>query len=99
MRNQIQYETNVIMVEANFATIIESCSHGSGLNHPSLADYIYEIQFINCKGENQIISKKDSPELIKTAAANVSLLGITAFLTIEMVNQKSVIMHPRKGID
>ena len=73
------------MVEVNFCGALGACCHGAGLKNPPICDFIYEIEFINCLGEIQKISKKDHPQFIKSAAGNMGLLGLTVFVTLEMI--------------
>ncbi len=72
------------MVEVNFCGGLGTCSHGSGKDSQTLADYVYEIEFVDHRGKRQIISKKENPSLIKSAASSMGLLGLIIFVTLEM---------------
>ncbi len=72
------------MVEVNVCGALGTCSHGAGINTQTLADYVYEIEFIDCNGNRQTISKKEEPLLIKSAASALGLLGLVIFVTLEM---------------
>jgi UDP-N-acetylenolpyruvoylglucosamine reductase len=82
IKNGFQYKSNVIMVEVNVCGGLGTCSHGAGLGTQTLADYVYEIEFIDYTGERRIISKKENPELIKSAASAMGLLGLVVFVTL-----------------
>lgn len=71
------------MVEVNLCGGLGTCSHGAGKDTQTLADYVYEIEFIDYNGNRQIISKRDHPELIKSAASALGLLGLVIFVTME----------------
>ena len=49
------------MVEMNFVGTISTCSHGSGKDVQSIAEMVYEIEFIDFNGNRQVISKRDNP--------------------------------------
>lgn len=83
------------MVEVNVVGAIGTCSHGAGINTQTLSDYIYEVEFIDHRGNRQIINKKDHPSLIKSAASNLGLLGLTIFVTLEMEDLQIVEFQPR----
>ena len=80
--NKLIYPADVIMVEVSFIGAISACCHGSGMKTKTLADNIYEIEFVNCNGVVQKINEADNPTLIKAAAGHMGLMGLTAFVTI-----------------
>ncbi len=83
------------MVEVNVCGGLGTCSHGAGRETQTLADYVYEIQFIDYNGNRQIISKKESPDLIKSAASALGLLGLVVFVTMEFDKLDIVRLLPR----
>jgi UDP-N-acetylenolpyruvoylglucosamine reductase len=82
--NGFQIKSNVIMVEINVCGALGTCSHGSGTDSRTLADYVYEIEFVDSNGKRQKISKKENPNLIKSAASALGLLGLVIFVTMEL---------------
>jgi UDP-N-acetylenolpyruvoylglucosamine reductase len=84
IKNGFQFKSNAIMVEVNFCGALGTCSHGAGLDTQTLADYVYEIEFIDHNGDRQVISKKTTPHLIQSAASAMGLLGPVVFVTLEM---------------
>lgn len=95
IKNNLQYKSNVIMVEVNVCGAIGTCSHGAGINTQTLSDYIHEVEFIDHKGNRQIITKQEHPDLIESAASNLGLLGLMVFVTIEMEDLDIVEFEPR----
>ena len=43
LRNDIEYQANVVMVEVNFCGALGACCHGAGLKNPPIPDFIYAI--------------------------------------------------------
>lgn len=72
------------MVEINVCGALGTCSHGSGIDSQTLADYVHEIEFIDSNGKRQKISKQENPKLIKSAASALGLLGLVIFVTMEL---------------
>lgn len=92
-----QYKSNVIMVEVNVCGGLGTCSHGAGIGTQTLADYVYEIEFIDYNGNRQIISKSKEPHLIKSAASALGLLGLIVFVTLELEELEIVRTLPRNS--
>ncbi len=55
--NGYQYKMNTIVTEITVIGSIMTCSHGSGKDVQILADYVHSIEFIDHKGNRQIISR------------------------------------------
>lgn len=72
---------NVIMTEITFGGSNAPICHGSGIKNKTLSDLVVEIEFINVKGERQIVNDK---EQLKAASGCFGLLGIVVSLTIEL---------------
>lgn len=96
IKNGYQYKSNVIMVEVNVCGGLGTCSHGAGIDSQTLADYIYEIEFIDYTGQRRIVSKEKHPQLIKSAASALGLLGLVIFITMEMEELQIIQTLPRK---
>lgn len=97
IKNGYQYKSNVIMVEVNVFGGLGTCSHGAGIGTQTLADYVYEIEFIDYNGNRQIISKSKEPHLIKSAASALGLLGLVVFVTLELEELDIVRALPRNS--
>lgn len=75
---------NVILVENTFSGTISSICHGAGHNNKTLSDLVEEIEFVNAKGEIQVINKAAQPELMKAAAGSFGLLGVITSITLKL---------------
>lgn len=73
--------SNVIMTEITFGGSNAAICHGAGIEQMTLSDLVTEIEFINVKGERQVINDK---ELLKSAAGCFGLLGIVTSITFEL---------------
>lgn len=94
LENKLQYKSNVIMVEVNVCGALGTCSHGAGIETQTIPDYVNAIEFIDHKGDRQVISKDKNPELIMSAASNLGLLGLTIFVTLELEDLQVVRFLP-----
>lgn len=52
----------MIMAEISFGGSNAPICHGAGLAHPTLSDLVAAIEFVNAKGEIQVV---DDPRLLK----------------------------------
>ena len=75
---------NVILVENTFSGTISSICHGAGYENKTLSDLVEEIEFVNAKGELQIVNKGAQPELMQAAAGSFGLLGIITSITLKL---------------
>lgn len=85
--------TNAIVLEATWAGTIATISHGAGRRFPPVSDLVTEIEFVNAKGELQVIN---DPEQLTAAAGNLGLLGIVTSLTVKVVHMTYAAMQPTK---
>lgn len=72
---------NVIMTEITFAGSNAMMCHGAGIHNQTLSDLVSEIEFVNVKGERQVVN---DPEQIKAAAGCFGMLGIVTSITLEL---------------
>jgi hypothetical protein len=79
---------NVIMTEITFTGSNGTMSHGAGIKHPTLSDLVYEIEFVNAKGNIQVVNRDKNPDVIDTAAGALGFLGIVISLTLKLNTQK-----------
>lgn len=86
---------NVILVENSFSGTISSICHGAGFQNQTLSDLVQEIEFVNAKGELQVINKKDQPELMKAAAGSFGLLGIITSITLKLDKMAYALTYPK----
>lgn len=86
---------NVILVENTFSGTISSICHGSGHKNKTLSDLVEEIEFVNAKGELQVINKKAQPELMQAAAGSFGLLGIITSITLQLDKMSYSLSAPK----
>ena len=86
---------NVILVENTFSGTISSICHGAGHEHKTLSDLVEEIEFVNAKGELQIINKAAQPDLMQAAAGSFGLLGIITSITLKLDKMSYSLTDPK----
>lgn len=86
---------NVILVENTFSGTISSICHGAGSQNSTLSDLVEEIEFVNAKGEIQVINKADQPYLMKAAAGSFGLLGIITSITFKLDKMGYALTNPK----
>lgn len=90
VENNLQIPSNTIIVELSFCGALSTASHGSGIGTQTLCDYVHAIEFVNCQGNIQTVSKDDQSsgtkelELVRAAASALGLMGVVVFVTLEM---------------
>lgn len=84
---------NVIMVEISWGGSNAPICHGAGRRHQTLSDLVTEVEFVNARGEIQVVS---DPELLKAAAGCFGLLGVVTALTLKLDPMSYATLQPRK---
>lgn len=84
---------NVIMVEITWGGSNGPICHGAGWRHPTLSDLVTEIEFVNARGELQVVS---DPEQLRSAAGCFGLLGVVTALTLKLDPMSYAVMQPIK---
>eukprot|EP01100_Stratorugosa_tubuloviscum_P011123 TRINITY_DN48_c0_g2_i2.p1 TRINITY_DN48_c0_g2~~TRINITY_DN48_c0_g2_i2.p1 ORF type:complete len:678 (+),score=400.71 TRINITY_DN48_c0_g2_i2:24-2057(+) len=84
---------NVIMVEITWGGSNAPICHGAGIKSTTLSDLVHEIEFVNARGELQIVN---DPQLIRAASGCFGLLGIVTSLTIKLDPMTYAKMTPQK---
>lgn len=87
---------NVIMVEITLGGSNAPICHGAGRRHSTLSDLVHTIEYVDCNGNMQTLSKDKDPELMKTAAGSFGLLGIVTHITLELEPMSYAVMTPSK---
>lgn len=75
---------NTVLVENTFSGTISSICHGGGYKHKTLSDLVEEIEFVNAKGEIQVVNKTAQPDFMQAAAGSFGLLGIITSITLKL---------------
>jgi hypothetical protein len=84
---------NVIMVEITWGGSNAPICHGAGIKHQTLSDLVTEIEFVNPKGEVQVVN---DPALLRAASGCFGLLGIVTAVTLKLDPMTYAAMHPTK---
>jgi hypothetical protein len=84
---------NVIMVEITWGGSNAPICHGAGLRHGTLSDLVTEVEFVNAKGELQLVS---DPDLLKAAAGCFGLLGVVTAITLKLEPMSYAALRPEK---
>jgi hypothetical protein len=84
---------NVIMVEITWGGSNAPICHGAGRSHQTLSDLVTEVEFVNAKGELQVVS---DPGLLRAAAGCFGLLGIVTSLTVKLDPMSYATLRPEK---
>ncbi len=84
---------NVIMVEITWGGSNGPICHGSGWRQQTLSDLVTEIEFVNARGELQLVN---DPQQLKVAAGCFGLLGVVTSLTLKLDPMTYAVMKPTK---
>lgn len=84
---------NVIMVEITWGGSNAPICHGAGIRNQTLSDLVYEIEFVNAKGELQTVN---DPDLLKAASGCFGLLGVVTSVTLKLDRMTYAVLEPKK---
>ncbi|KIJ47106.1 hypothetical protein M422DRAFT_164369 [Sphaerobolus stellatus SS14] len=84
---------NVIMVEITFGGSNAPICHGSGLSTTTLSDLVVEVQYVDAKGDLQIVN---DPAELRAASGCFGLLGVVVSLTLQLDTMGVTDMMPVK---
>lgn len=87
---------NVIMVEITLGGSNAPICHGAGRSHTTLSDLVHAIEYVDCNGNIQTLSKDTDPDLMKAASGCFGLLGVITHITLEMMPMTYAVMRPQK---
>jgi hypothetical protein len=84
---------NVIMVEITWGGSNAPVCHGAGWRNRTLSDLVAEIEFVNARGEVQVVR---DPEQLRAAAGCFGLLGVVTAVTLRLDPMSYAVMQPVK---
>lgn len=84
---------NVIMVEITWGGSNAPICHGAGRRNRTLSDLVTSIEFVNAKGELQVVT---DPVELHAAAGCFGLLGVVTALTLKLDPMSYAVMTPMK---
>ncbi len=85
---------NTIIVENSLSGTISSICHGAGYGNRTLSDLVEEMEFVNAKGELQVINKLAQPDLMRAAAGSFGLLGVITSITLKLDKMSYALTSP-----
>ena len=83
--------SSVVMVEVTLVGTILPMCHGAGLRHQAVSDLVTEIEFVNARGEIQVINQRP---LLLVAAGSFGLIGIVTSVTVKLQPMTFAVMKP-----
>ncbi|KXH33641.1 hypothetical protein CNYM01_07444 [Colletotrichum nymphaeae SA-01] len=84
---------NVIMVEITLGGSNAPICHGAGRRHQTLSDLVRRIEYVDCHGEPQEVTK---PEHLRAASGCFGLMGVVTHITLEMSPMTYARLKPEK---
>ncbi len=72
---------NVIMVEITWGGSNAPICHGAGLRNQTLSDLVAAIEFVNARGQLQVV---DDPDELRAASGAFGLLGVVTAITLKL---------------
>jgi hypothetical protein len=72
---------NVIMVEITWGGSNAPICHGAGLRNRTLSDLVAAIEFVNARGQLQIVN---DPDQLRAASGAFGLLGVVTAVTLKL---------------
>lgn len=81
-----------VLVEITNVGWTQPMCHGAGSQHPMVSDMVTAIEFINAKGEVQVI---DDPMQLRVAAGSLGLIGVILSQTFRLSKLQIAEMHPK----
>lgn len=82
---------NVVMVEITFGGSNGPICHGAGLQHETLSDLVTEVEFVNTRGELQVVN---DPEQLRAASGAFGLIGVVTAITLKLDPMTFAKMQP-----
>jgi len=84
---------NVILVEITWGGSNGPICHGAGLRNQTLSDLVAEIEFVNPRGELQIVT---DPGDLRSASGAFGLMGVVTSITLKLDAMTYARLQPQK---
>ena len=84
---------NTVLADGTVVGSISTMSHGAGREHQTLADQVRRVEYIDCKGEKQVVEDAQS---INAIVGSMGLFGVITHITYEVIPMKYAVLKPRK---
>jgi len=82
---------NTLIVEITFGGSNATICHGAGSRHRTLNDLVTSIEFVNARGEVQVV---DDPGQLAAAAGCFGLLGVVTAVTVMLEPMSYAVLEP-----
>jgi len=76
---------DTLLVEVTMGGIASGICHGAGIKHNAIPDYVRSIEYVDCKGQLQVVDSS-IPKLLSVAAGNFGLVSPTSYDANESTN-------------
>jgi len=86
---------NVIMVEITWGGSNAPICHGAGWKTQTLSDLVTEIEFVNARGELQVVTEQAQ---LRAAAGAFGLMGIVTSITLKLDPMTFATLQPTKKL-
>ena len=84
---------NVIMLEITWGGSNAAICHGAGLRNATLSDLVAAIEFVNARGQLQVV---DDPDQLRAASGAFGLLGVVTAITLRLDAMTFAKLQPLK---
>jgi hypothetical protein len=84
---------NVIMVEITWGGSNAPICHGAGLRNETLSDLVAAIEFVNARGQLQVVN---DPDQLRAASGAFGLLGVVTAITLKLDPMTFAKLQPLK---
>jgi FAD/FMN-containing dehydrogenase len=68
---------DTLLVEVTMGGVASGICHGAGIKHNAIPDYVRSIEYVDCKGNLQVVDSS-TPKLLSVAAGNFGLVRLIA---------------------
>jgi hypothetical protein len=72
------------LMTINATGFVAAGCHGTGWNHPTVSDFITEIEFVAADGQVHVFSDETTPNEMAAARVNLGLLGLITKVTLRV---------------
>jgi len=93
LQNDWTIPMSVDLVEISFGGSTSPMAHGTGLTHPTMADLVTEVEFVNANGELQRVT---SANQMRAAAGALGVMGVIVAVVMKLERMTYAQMKPYK---
>jgi hypothetical protein len=82
-----------VLVETTTAGITQAICHGAGRRHKSCADFVVEVEVVNCKGDVKKITDLD---VVRSTAGGLGLFGVVLSQVFFLDPMRVAVLRPER---